>query len=126
MVDYKEALKLGIRFQTTKGLLSTEQLWGLSQTDLSNLIKVAKKALNKNEDDELSFLEDGVKTTDKESQLKFDILKDIYLSKQADIKAVRDEAETKAHNQKILALIARKQENSLEEMSVEDLEKMLK
>lgn len=126
MVDYKEALKLGIRFQTTKGLLSTEQLWGLSQTDLSNLIKVAKKALNKNEDDELSFLEDGVKTADKESQLKFDILKDIYLSKQADIKAVRDEAETKAHNQKILALIARKQENSLEEMSVEDLEKMLK
>lgn len=126
MVDYKEALKLGIRFQTTKGLFSTEQLWGLSQTDLSNLIKVAKKALNKNEDDELSFLEDGVKTADKESQLKFDILKDIYLSKQADIKALRDEAETKAHNQKILALIARKQENSLEEMSVEDLEKMLK
>lgn len=126
MVDYKKALKLGIRFQTTKGVLSTEQLWGLSQTDLSNFIKTAKKALNKNEDDELSFLEDGVKTADEESQLKFDILKDIYLSKQADIKTVRDEAETKAHNQKILALIARKQENSLEEMSVEDLEKMLK
>ena len=42
------------------------------------------------------------------------------------IKELRDAAETKAHNQKILALIAEKKDGQLKEMSVEDLEKLLK
>jgi predicted Zn-dependent protease len=122
---YKQASKLKLRFQTNRGILSVEQLWDLSQTDLSNAVKAVKKILKKTDDDELSFLEDS-KIVDVENQLRFDILKDVYLTKKKEAEELRDAAETKAHNQKILTLIAEKQEGKLKEMSIEELEKLLK
>ncbi len=122
---YKQASKLGLRFQTSKGLLSVEQLWHLNQTELSNSIKAVKKVLKKTDDDELSFLEDA-KVVDVENQLRFDILKDVYLSKKKESDESRDAAEAKIHNQKIDALIASKKDKKLEEMSIEDLEKLRK
>lgn len=122
---YKKAAQIKLRFATSVGNLSTEQLWDLNQTQLSNAIKAVKKILKKSDDDELSFLEES-KIVDVENQLRFDILKDIYLTKKADSEALRDAAEIKAHNQKIDALIAEKQEGKLREMSIEDLEKLRK
>lgn len=122
---FKQASQLKLRFQTSRGILSTEQLWDLSQTDLSNAIKSVKKILKKSDDDELSFLED-TKIVDVENQLRFDILKEVYLTKKKESEELRNAAETKAHNQKILALIAEKQEGKLRDMSVEELEKLLK
>lgn len=122
---YKQASRLKLRVPTRVGMLSVEQLWDLSQTDLSNAIKSVKKILKKNDDDELSFLEDA-KEVDEVSQLRFDILKDVYLTKKKDAADRRNEAEAKAHNQKIMALIAEKKDESLRSMSVKDLEKLLK
>ena len=122
---YKQASKLKLRFQTNRGVLSVEQLWDLTQFDLSNAIKAVKKVLIKNDDDELSFLE-NTKVVDVENQLRFDILKDVYLTKKSEAEAIRNEAETKAHNQKILALIAEKQEGKLRDMSEEELKSLLK
>lgn len=122
---YKQASKLKLRFVTSVGVLSTDQLWDLSQTNISNAIKAVKKVLKKNDDDELSFLED-TKVVDVENQLRFDILKDIYLTKKKEAEELRNVAETKEHNQKILSLIAEKQDSKLKDMSIEDLEKLLK
>lgn len=44
----------------------------------------------------------------------------------AEAEAIKDAAEIKQHNQKILALIAEKQEGKLRDMSLEELEKLLK
>lgn len=125
MSNYKQASRLGLRFQTSKGLLSVEQLWGLSVTDLTNAIKAVKKILVKTDDDELSFLED-TKVVDVENQLRFDILKDVYITKKEENAAIRTKAADKEHNQKILALIAEKQEGELKGKSVEELEAMLR
>ncbi len=122
---YKQASKLKLRFSTSKGLLSTEQLWDLTLTELSNCIKAVKKLLKKTDDDELSFLDDKL-TVDVETQLRFDVLKDVYLTKKSELEATKSAAATKAHNQKILELIAEKQEGKLKDMSIEDLEKLLK
>lgn len=122
---YKEASQLKLRFLTNIGQLSVEQLWDLSQIQLSNAIKVVKKVLKKDDDDELSFLE-STKTIDIENQLRFDILKDVYLTKKRQADELRDAVTIKAHNQKIDALIAEKQEGKLREMSIEDLEKLRK
>jgi hypothetical protein len=122
---YKKANQLKLRFQTNIGIVSTEQLWDLTQPQLGNAIKAVKKVLKKNDDDELSFLEDS-KVVDVENQLRFDILKDVYLSKKQEADDLRNAAEVKAHNQKILALIAEKKDDSLKGMSVEELEKQLK
>ena len=122
---YKQASQLKLRFLTNVGQLSVEQLWDLSQTQLSNAIKEVKKVLKKNDDDELSFLED-TKKVDVKNQLIFDILKDVYLTKKKEADELRNAANIKAHNQKIDFLIAEKQEGKLREMSIEDLEKLRK
>jgi DNA-binding transcriptional MerR regulator len=121
---YKTAQQLKLRFTTPKGNLSTEQLFDLNMSDLSVSIKVVKKILKKNDDDELSFLEDS-KTVDVENQLRFDILKDVYLTKKRENEEARLAIEKKARKQKILQLIADKKDESLKNMSVEELEKML-
>jgi len=123
---FKQASKLKLRFVTNRGLLSTEQLWDLTQTDLANAIKAVKKVLNKADgDDELSFLVE-TNVVDVENQLRFDVLKDVYLTKKKEAAELRDAAEIKAHNQKIIALIAEKKEGALKEMTIDELEKMLK
>lgn len=122
---YKQASQLKLRFSTNVGQLSVEQLWELSQTTLSIAIKSVKKILKKNDDDELSFLED-TKEVDVENQLRFNILKDVYLTKKKEADELRNAAYIKAHNQKIDSLIAEKQEGKLKEMSIEDLEKLRK
>lgn len=124
-IMYKQASQLKLRYQTSVGLVSTEQLWDLTQTQLSNAIKAVKRVLKKTDDDELSFLED-TKVVDVENQLRFDILKDVYLTKKKESEELRNAAEIKAHNQKILSLIAEKQEGKLKEMSIEELEKLIK
>lgn len=122
---FKQASKLKLRFQTNRGVLSLEQLWDLSQTDLANAIKAVKKVLKTGDDDELSFLE-STKVVDVENQLRFDILKDVYLTKKKEAEESRDAAANKAHNQKILSLIAEKQEEGLKGKSIEELEALLK
>lgn len=122
---YKEASKLSLRFTTPKGVLSVEQLWSLNQTDLSNTIKAVKKVLKTIDDDELSFLESS-KVVDKENQLRFDILKDIYLTKKAEAEAIKNIADIKEHNQKILTLITQKQDEELGGKSIDELRSMLK
>lgn len=84
-----------------------------------------KSKQKKNDDDELSFLE-STKEIDVENQLRFDILKDVYLTKKKEAEDLRIAADIKAHNQKIDTLIAEKQEGKLREMSIEDLEKLHK
>lgn len=121
---YKQASQLKLRFLTNVGQLSVEQLWDLSQKQLAVGIKEVKKVLVKNDDDELSFLE-TTKVVDIENQLRFDILKDVYLTKQKLMQELRDAADIKAHNQKILTLIAEKKDEGLKNMSIEDLEKQL-
>jgi len=123
MEMYKEANKQKLRFQTNKGLLSTEQLWDLSLTDLDTLA-VSLESAHKNSKGK-SFLEKRT-TTDKGLKLKFDIVLDVLQSKVEDAEIATLERENKEHNQKILALIAEKKDGQLAGKSIKELEKMLK
>lgn len=126
MENYKKAAQLKLRIQTSVGSLAVEQLWDLNLIQLSNAIKAVKKVLRKNDDDdELSFLE-NTKEVDVENQLRFDILKDIYITKKKENDDIRNLADIKAYNQKIDTLIAEKKEGELRNMSIEDLEKLRK
>jgi hypothetical protein len=120
---YKQASQLKLRFSTTKGNLSVEQLWDLSLTDLDSLAVSLEEAYKNSKGK--SFL---VKTSTKDKTIKlmFDIALDVLTTKVEQQEALREAADIKAHNQKILSLIAKKQEGELEGKSVEELEKMLK
>ena len=121
---YKQAAKSGLRFNTSKGPLTVEQLFSISQTDLANAVKNQKKVLNQGNEDGLSFLDETSKVYETE-QLKFDILKDVYLTKKSEAEALRDARQKKEQRSKILELIQEKKEGALKEKSVEELEAML-
>lgn len=123
---YKKASQLGLRIQTTKGLLSVEQLWNLSPTTIAEAIKDLNEFLKKETSDELSFLESGPeKKIDVENQLRFEILKDIYISKKEAAKIAKEQLENRERDQKILAILAKRQESKFENLSDEELNAML-
>ena len=125
MEMYKQAAILGLRVQTTKGLLSVDQLWTLKLKDLSDSLKALKKNSTETSDSELDFLEETTKI-DVISELAFEIMKDVYLTKREEAKRVKEDAEVKAYNQKIIEIIARKQDQDLENKSLEELQALLK
>jgi len=123
MENFKEATKQKLRFNTTKGSLSTEQLWDLSLTDLDQLA-VSLEDAHKNSKGK-SFLEKRT-TADKGLKLKFDVVLEVLHSKVEDAEATTIERENKEHNQKIDELIAEKQGEALKSKSIAQLEKLRK
>lgn len=121
---YKLAAMEGLRFTTTKGALAVEQLYQLSQSDLTNAIRNIKKILKKDNNDDLGFLDADTKVNATD-QLRFDILKDVYLTKKTQNEDARTALEKKQFEQKILGLIADKKDTALQGRSIEELEAML-
>lgn len=123
MDNFKLASQQKLRFQTSKGPLSTEQLWDLSLNDLDvlavSLEEEATKAGRK------SFLVRS-SAKDKTAKLKFDIVIDILGTKVEDANAASEAQEIKEHNKKIINLISEKKEESLKGKSITELEAMLR
>lgn len=124
---YKQAAQLKLRFETPKGVLSAENLFDLSMTDLSTTIKKVNAQLKKEQttDNELAFLE-GTDIVESQNSLRFKILKDVYMTKKDARDAAALDYEKKQKKQRIAEIIAKKKEEALESMSIEELEAMLK
>lgn len=126
---YKKASQKKLRFNTNRGVLSVEHLWDLPKEEIRQLVikarEAAKKSSGEVNDTELSFLDAPVKTKATDDELRFEILKDIYLTKKSAEEKAQKRAEAKENNKKILDLIARKQDEALEKKSIKELEKML-
>lgn len=125
------ATKKKIRFETSKGMLSVEDLWDLpltSDNGRPNLDDVAKgiyKAMKEGE--EISFVKSNAASNAAFNVLKtkFDIVKYIIDVKLAEAEAAKKAKETKARNQRILGLIAQKEDEALASKSKEELLAML-
>lgn len=123
MDNFKLATKCKLRFSTPKGSLSTEQLWDLSLNALDSLAVELDEQMQQS--GKKSFLK---KTTqeDKVLKLQFDIVLEIMNTKNEEMQAASKAKEIKEHNDKIIALIAEKQDESLKGMSIEELQGMIK
>lgn len=127
---YKKAAQVKLRIQTCKGLLSVEDIWGLSLANLDASIRSLAPLVKKyqTEDSDLDFLSSNSDTKSEETsllELSFEILKDVYITKKEEANAKAKARETKEFNQKIMSLIAEKQENSLKDKSIEELMAMI-
>lgn len=129
MEIYKKAAKKKLRFSTNRGSLPVEQLFDLPKEEIRQLVikarEDARKSSGEVNDSELSFLDSPAKAKATDDELRFEILKDIYLTKKSAEEKAQKKAEAKANNKKILELIARKQDEALEKKSVKELEKLL-
>ena len=127
---YKKAAQIKLRIQTCKGLLSVEDVWGLSLANLDSSIRSLAPLVKKYQTDnsDLDFLSSNSNTKSEETsllELSFEILKDVYLTKKEEADARAKAKETREFNQKIMGLIAEKQENSLKDKSIEELMAMI-
>jgi hypothetical protein len=123
MENFKLATQQKLRFTTSKGSLSTEQLWDLSVTDLDQLAVSLEQEYN--ESGKKSFLvKRSVK--DKTTKLRFDVVLDVLQTKIEESEKAKEAKEAKEYNQKILSLIEEKKDESLKSKSLKELEKMLK
>ncbi len=120
---YKQLIKDKTRFQTSKGLLSLEQLFELSKEDLNTLALTLDESYKSSGGK--SFL--AKKTSkDKSIKLQFDVVIDILNTVMEEEDLQKEAASNKIHNQKIDAAIAAVEDKELKDMSVAELEKMRK
>jgi hypothetical protein len=120
---YKEAIKSNFRFATTRGELTTEQLWGLSMSQLDELVVSLSEELEKT--GKKSYLNSE---TPKNILIKkkFDIALDILQTKIDEDNQRSEALERKKFNEKIDELILKKQETELENLPLEELLKLKK
>ena len=119
MFEYATRNKVRFPF---KGLISVEDLWDLTLTNLDSIYKTLNKQVKQSEEESLL----NTKTTvDKELDVQIAIVKHIVAVKLAEQEAREKASAKKTQKQKIMAIIASKQDEALQNSSVEDLQKML-
>lgn len=123
---FEQASRQKLRFETTMGLLSAEDLWELPLTSKRgpNLNDIAIGLHNQTKHDTVSFVEEDEKPNPL-LQLRFDIVKHIIDVKKAERKAAEEVASKREQKQKIMAIMSRKEDAALENASMEELQGLL-
>lgn len=121
---FKLATKEKYRFNTSKGRLSVEDLWDLSLEELDGLYKELRKEQEKDSGESLLS---NTSLTRKQKALNnsIEIIKVIVSDKLEAKERAAKAAERRAQNQRILEIMADKQDAALKEKSLEELQAML-
>ena len=118
---FEYATRNKVRF-SFRGLISVEDLWDLSLTNLDFIYKELNKQSKQSE--EKSLL--NIKTQEDELlNVQIEIVKHIVSVKLAEKEAREKASAKKAQKQKIMSIIAAKQDEALQNSSIDDLKKML-
>ncbi len=105
-----------------KGMINVIDLWNLSLTNLDSVFKTLNAEVKKSEEESLL----NAKTKeDEELTNKIEIIKYIVNKKLAEKEARENEKKNKEKKQRILEIKAKRQDEALENMSDEDLDKLL-
>ena len=118
---FEYAVRNKVRFPF-KGMISVEDLWDLSLTNLDSIYKTLNKEIKQSEEESLLTIKTNVDT---ELEVQIAIVKHIVSVKLEEQEAREKAAAKKAQKQKIMSIIATKEDEALQNSSVEDLRKML-
>jgi restriction endonuclease S subunit len=118
---FEYAVRNKVRFPF-KGMISAEDLWDLSLTNLDSIYKTLNKQVKQSEEESLLTTKTSVDT---ELEVQIAIVKHIVSVKLAEQEAREKDAARRAQKQKIMSIIATKEDEALQNRSVDDLRKML-
>lgn len=118
---FEYAVRNKVRFPF-KGMISVEDLWDLSLINLDSIYKTLNKQVKQSEEESLLSEKESVDT---ELEVQIAIIKYIVDVKKKEKEAKDKAAEKKAQKQKIMSIIASKENEALQNSSLEDLKKML-
>ena len=105
-----------------KGSISTEDLWDLSVTALDGIFKELNSQLKESQGESLLSVKSSKSNV---LEAKIEIIKYIVTVKLAETEAREKEYENAQKKQKILEIIKEKQDNSLKDMTIEELQAMI-
>lgn len=126
MSIFEQASRQKLRFDTSRGQLSAEDLWDLPLSATNgrpSLDSVAVGLHRALQDTGLSFVNPEEK--DQTTQLKLEIAKHIIAVRKAEAAAAREEGAKAARKQKLLEVLARKQDAALEALSEDEIKKLI-
>lgn len=118
---FEVATRTKMRFPF-KGMISVEDLWDLS---VQNLDKVFKTLNSQRKEAQEESLLNTKSSEDERLETQIEIVKHIVGVKLEEQAARVKEAENKEKKQKIMALMAKKDDEEMENMSKEELQKLL-
>ena len=118
---FEYATREALRFPY-KGMQSVEDLWQLSVKELDSIYKTLNKQVKQSEEESLLTTKSNVDT---ELEVQIAIVKHIVSVKLAEKEAAEKASVKKAQKQKIMSIIATKQDEALQNSSIDDLKKML-
>lgn len=118
---FEYAVRNKVRFPF-KGMISAEDLWDLSLTNLDSIYKTLNKQVKQSEEESLLTTKTNVDT---ELEVQIAIVKHIVAVKLEEQEAREKDAAKRAQKQKIMSIIATKEDEALHNSSVDDLRKML-
>ena len=105
-----------------KGIISVEDLWDLSLTNLDSIYKTLNKQIKQSEEESLLSTKASV---DKELEVQIAIVKHIVSVKLEEKANAEKASAKKAQKQKIMSIIATKEDEALQNSSVDELKRML-
>ena len=119
-----------LRFSSTRGELSIEQLWDVplrsrdgSGFDLNEIAKTANKLLKSVTEE--SFVEVERTPIHARLELSLEVVKLVIETKLAEEAAEKKRAENKAEKEKLLKILAEKQDGKLSELSEQALKRRI-
>ena len=122
---FEQASVFKLRFPSSKGGLTTEQLWDLplqskSGFDLDTVARQCNADLKTVTEE--SFVSTTINPAKCQLQLALDIVKHVIAAKVAENDANRNRAAKQAQKQKLLEILANKQEDGLKTLTVEEIQ----
>jgi hypothetical protein len=122
---FEQASRTKLRINTTIGNLSVEDLWELPLTS-ANKVNLDAIAVDLNRQIKATAEESFVKSAKKDEvlQLRFDIVKHIIETRVEENKAKTELKQRESQLSKIDDIIAKKKDAALENLSLEELEKL--
>ena len=124
---FEAASRMKLRFESPKGALSSEDLWDLPLTSAvgnrANLdaIAIALHKLTRDSADTVSFVSPSENRDQTELLLKFELVKHVIGVRVRERDELKQAADRREKKQRLLELIAQKENQSLAEKSIDEL-----
>lgn len=119
---FEQATRNKFRYVTTKGSVTTEDLWDLALNELDNVAKLLNKQIKEATEESYIQTKSSANTV---LQQKFDIVIRIINVKLQEQKERELAKEKKARKQQLLELIEQKENEKLSSLSIDELRKQL-
>jgi hypothetical protein len=123
---FEKASRMRLRFDSERGLLTTEDLWKLPlEGNKLCLDKIAKGLYQEIRENSIESFVSKTSSRNKELQLKFDIVKYIIDVRLQEKDSAEKQVQNRQKKEEILSIIKEKESESMKSMNTEQLKALL-